>query len=77
VVINFIASDSIINATNFNFYINITSDVGFEYRVYEDEAPKMIAFGETIDTNFGGMVITPGTSGHAKFSWETIPYSIK
>jgi tyrosine-protein kinase Etk/Wzc len=60
VVINFIASDSIINATNFNFYINITSDVGFEYRVYEDEAPKMIAFGETIDTNFGGMVITPG-----------------
>jgi tyrosine-protein kinase Etk/Wzc len=60
VVINFIASDSIINATNFNFYIDITSDVGFEYRVYEDEAPKMIAFGETIDTNFGGMVITPG-----------------
>jgi tyrosine-protein kinase Etk/Wzc len=60
VVINFIASDSIINATNFNFYIDITSDVGFQYRVYEDEAPKMIAFGETIDTNFGGMVITPG-----------------
>jgi tyrosine-protein kinase Etk/Wzc len=60
VVLNFIASDSIINQTNFNFYIKITSEVGFEYRTYEDEAPKTIAFGETIDTQFGGMVITPG-----------------
>jgi tyrosine-protein kinase Etk/Wzc len=59
VVINFIASDSIINNTNFNFYINITSDVGFEYRVYEEDKPKIIPFGETIETNFGGMVITP------------------
>jgi tyrosine-protein kinase Etk/Wzc len=57
--INFIASDSIINSTNFNFFIDITTEVGFEYRTYEEESPKKVAFGETISTPFGGMVITP------------------
>lgn len=60
--INFIASDSIINATNFNFHIDITSDLGFDYRINENDMPKKVAFGETIPTSFGGMIITPRTA---------------
>tara|TARA_R110000868_G_scaffold82992_5_gene234406 strand:- start:1849 stop:4239 length:2391 start_codon:yes stop_codon:yes gene_type:complete len=60
--INFIASDSLIHKTNFNFYIDITSELDFEYRIHEDDLPKKIAFGESIPTSFGGMVITPNAT---------------
>ncbi len=56
---NFIASDSIIYKTDFNFLIDINSSVGFNYRVNEDDTPKKIAYGENIPTPFGGMIITP------------------
>lgn len=56
---NFIATDSIINATNFNFYIDIISETNFSYRVFEDDEPKKVAFGENIETLYGGLVITP------------------
>jgi tyrosine-protein kinase Etk/Wzc len=59
ITINFIASDSIINKTNFRFQIDITSDSGFDYRLHEDDDPKQVAFGESITTPFGGMIITP------------------
>jgi capsular exopolysaccharide synthesis family protein len=57
--INFIASDSIVKTTNFNFHIDILSDETFEYRVYEEDIPIKMAFGENIETPFGGMIITP------------------
>ncbi|QFZ55768.1 polysaccharide biosynthesis tyrosine autokinase [Oceanihabitans sp. IOP_32] len=59
IIINFIASDSVINKVNFNFYINITSDSNFNYQVLEDDPPKKIIFGENIPTFFNGMIITP------------------
>ncbi|MFH6769268.1 polysaccharide biosynthesis tyrosine autokinase [Gaetbulibacter aquiaggeris] len=68
IAINFIASDSIINATNFNFHIDITSDVGFDYRINKDDNPKHFTFGETIPTAFGGMIITPKTESKKNLS---------
>jgi len=57
--VNFIASDSIINKTNFSFNIEVLSNTAFNYRINEDDSPKKIAFGKQIQTYFGGIVITP------------------
>lgn len=63
--INFIATDSLLHTVDFNFYMDINSATGFEYRVNEKDAPKTIAFGKTISTYFGTMVITPKTENAA------------
>lgn len=57
--INFIASDSLINEVGFTFYVEATSNTNFNYRLHEDDAPKQLAFGEKVDTHFGGMILTP------------------
>jgi len=64
--INFIASDSIINQTNFNFYVEVVSELAFEYRATEDAEPQRYTFGATIPTFFGGMVITPNSNSEKK-----------
>ncbi|MDO7171385.1 GumC family protein [Mariniflexile sp. AS56] len=62
VIVTFIASDSVVNKTNFNFYIEIYSDLEFGYRINEDDEPKKISFGKEIKTPFGGMILTPNDS---------------
>ncbi|ALJ04018.1 hypothetical protein APS56_02100 [Pseudalgibacter alginicilyticus] len=57
--ISFIASDSIIDQTNFNFFVDILSDTEFNYRLLEDGESKTYKFGEIIPTFFGEMIITP------------------
>ncbi|OEK08472.1 hypothetical protein A8C32_03205 [Flavivirga aquatica] len=59
IVVNFIESDSIINNTSFTFYTEILSVTDFNYRINEDDKPKKYAFGETIPTFFGGIIVTP------------------
>ncbi|GGK29109.1 tyrosine protein kinase [Yeosuana aromativorans] len=72
IAINFIASDSIINNTRFNFFIDINSDLGFNYRINEEDTPKKVVFGETIPTPFGGMVITPKSESKASLIGSNI-----
>ncbi|MFD1162223.1 GumC family protein [Hwangdonia seohaensis] len=62
ITIDFIATDSIISKTSYNFFIDITSETEFNYRVSEDDTPKKVDFGETIPTPFEGMIITPKTN---------------
>ena len=57
--ISFVASDSIIEQQSFNFYIDILSNETFNYREFEDQEPKIVTFGESIDTAIGGIVVTP------------------
>ncbi|KAB1071288.1 polysaccharide biosynthesis tyrosine autokinase [Tamlana haliotis] len=57
--INFLASDSIIQKTNSQFYIHIISDSNFEFKIFEEDVPKNYAFGESISTSFGEIIITP------------------
>ncbi|MDO6759428.1 polysaccharide biosynthesis tyrosine autokinase [Tamlana sp. 2_MG-2023] len=59
VEINFLASDSIIQKTNSQFYLHIISDSNFEFKLYEDDISKKYAFGESIPTSFGDIIITP------------------
>lgn len=62
ITITFIASDSIIDATNFSFHTEILSEKDFNYWINDGDAPKKIAFGEKVPTAFGGMIITPSTT---------------
>ncbi|WP_406683876.1 polysaccharide biosynthesis tyrosine autokinase [Seonamhaeicola sp. MEBiC1930] len=57
--VNFIESDSVIGKTNYSCFIEPISTTEFKFWVNEDDLPKKISFGEKIDTNFGGVIITP------------------
>ncbi|MFB9057622.1 GumC family protein [Mariniflexile ostreae] len=57
--VNFLASDSIIDKTHFNFYVDVISDSKFKYKISEDGESKLVSFGEIIPTSFGEMIITP------------------
>lgn len=60
--INFLAKDSIVEHTYFNFFVNITSSEQFEYRKSEEDTPQTVKFGEVISASFGDFVITPNTN---------------
>tara|TARA_R110002050_G_scaffold296426_1_gene456419 strand:+ start:72207 stop:74600 length:2394 start_codon:yes stop_codon:yes gene_type:complete len=74
--INFLAPDSSIDQTNFNFYIDVTSSLDFNYRINEDDLPKKVAFGEKISTSFGGMIITPKETNNEKIIGTSIRIKI-
>lgn len=57
--IDFIATDSVISNTSFNFFVDITSETDFNYKVSDDDIPKKVIFGEKIPTPFKGIMITP------------------
>ncbi|OYX27656.1 MAG: hypothetical protein B7Z06_03835 [Flavobacteriales bacterium 32-35-8] len=57
--VNFIAPDSLLQTIDFNFFVDVTSETGFEYRINEEDAPESKSFGESIPTFFGSIVVTP------------------
>lgn len=57
--INFLANDSIINNTKFDFYIRIHSNTSFGYKEKEDEAEKKYDFGDKIKSGIGDIILTP------------------
>ncbi|WP_308991928.1 polysaccharide biosynthesis tyrosine autokinase [Mariniflexile litorale] len=57
--VSFIVTDSLFNAVDFNFFIDINTDTSFEYRVNETDEPIIKSFGENISTYFGSFVVTP------------------
>ncbi|MBU2951148.1 polysaccharide biosynthesis tyrosine autokinase [Tamlana agarivorans] len=57
--INFLASDSIIQKTNNQFYIHIISESTFEFKLFEDDIVKKYTFGESVATNYGDIIVTP------------------
>lgn len=57
--VNFIASDSVIDEKSFSFYIDILSNETFNYREFEEQAPRTLKFGENVKTAIGDMVVTP------------------
>ncbi len=76
IAINFIESDSVINKTSFNFQAEILSNSTFNYRLNDEDIPKKYAFGETIPTHFGGMIITPKTGYFENFIGNDIRVKI-
>ena len=69
--INFIASDSIINKSNFNFSVLITSETTFNF-IYNseltgEEVNKKMVFGKNISTPIGDIIVIPNTEKKFKF----------
>ena len=57
--ISFLESDSIINRSTLDFFIDLNSESTFGYSLESDGAVKMFSFGENIPTEAGDIVITP------------------
>jgi len=57
--LNFIASDSIIKSSNFQFVINLSSENTFGYTLNEDDPGKVYSFGSNITSPIGDIIITP------------------
>lgn len=60
--LNFIASDSIIRNSNFQFIIDLSSENTFGYAINEDSPTKVYSFGSNISTSIGNIVVTPNLS---------------
>jgi capsular exopolysaccharide synthesis family protein len=59
--VNFIAADSLINTTDFNFVIEFLSSSSIAFSTSEDVPAKKYSFGKAIPTEIGGLIITPKT----------------
>ena len=59
VYLNFLSADSIVNKSNFEFFITISSSTTFGYTEEEDQPLKVFAYGKNISTPIGDIVITP------------------
>ncbi|MEG3658587.1 polysaccharide biosynthesis tyrosine autokinase [Arenibacter palladensis] len=67
VKINFIAADSIINKSSFEFYLQLSSSTSFGYTEEEDIPVKVMAFGKNIPTPIGDIVVTPNMENFDRF----------
>ena len=72
VKLNFIAADSIINSAKYSFYISLSSSTTFGFSEEEDELEKVYAFGKSIITPIGGIIITPDILNFKKYNGKRI-----
>lgn len=85
IVLNFFASDSIINKIDTTLYLNIKSQTKFslsgtggnEFLDIEDENAVEYDFGDKITTGFGGLIITPNIDEKAQKIGRTVKVVIK
>ncbi|MEO9891021.1 polysaccharide biosynthesis tyrosine autokinase [Aurantibacter sp.] len=74
--VNFIENDSIIDNSEFVFFIELSSDTDFGYSLERDSPVKMFSFGKTIPSEIGGIVITPNIPYFKKFKGSKIKVSL-
>lgn len=84
VSVNFFASDSIINNVYTSIFIKIKSDT--EFILFQDDGKSIIdrkesegevyAFGDKVDSNYGGFIITPNTGDYAPRTGSNIKITI-
>jgi len=67
VKVNFIAADSIINKSSFEFFLQLSSTTSFGYTEAEDVPVKVMAFGKNIPTPIGDIVVTPNMENFDRF----------
>ncbi|WP_340077613.1 polysaccharide biosynthesis tyrosine autokinase [Leptobacterium sp. I13] len=72
VKLNFIASDSTLNQSDFTFNIEIKSETSFNYQFENETKVKHVDFGENIITPSGDMVIIPAINNIERFKNTTI-----
>jgi len=57
--INFLTSDSIINNSKYEFYINLSSDTSYGFTEDINVPYKMYPYGKDVKSPIGGIIITP------------------
>jgi len=83
--LSFFASDSIIYEVDTTLYLKIKSPTQFlmfkedvsSFKTREDSEGKLYAFGDKINTQFGGMVITPNIDQYSPKVGSNLKVSIK
>ncbi|RZV55099.1 MAG: tyrosine protein kinase, partial [Flavobacteriaceae bacterium] len=77
VKLNFIVNDSILNNANFNFYLSLATSTTFGYSEEEDSPLKVHAFGKTINTPIGDLVVTPDIENIKRFKDKRIKVAVR
>ncbi len=75
--INFIASDSIIDTANYDFFIEFTSATTFGFTETEDVPAKIYAYGSGIQTALGDIIITPKVKDAKSLVGNTLKVSVR
>ncbi|HET8736296.1 MAG TPA: polysaccharide biosynthesis tyrosine autokinase [Pricia sp.] len=74
--LNFISADSVINKSSFQFFITISSATTFAYTEEEGQPIKIFAFGNTISTPIGDIVITPNVPVFERYVDKNLRISV-
>jgi tyrosine-protein kinase Etk/Wzc len=74
--LNFIGPDSLINKSEYNFYITIQSNINFGYAEEKDLPEISYSFGKNIQTPLGDIVITPNLRLFSSYVGKTIKVSV-
>ena len=74
--INFIAADSIINKSQFSFFLTLSSSTTFGYAQEEDVPVKVYGYGKNIPTPIGDIVITPNVEKFENFKDKKIKVTV-
>ncbi len=75
--IKFLDSDSLIQNSKFDFYINLHNATTFGYREEEDKPEKKYSYGESIESPIGGIIILPNNENLESYNEKKYMVSIK
>ena len=74
--LNFLSADSVINRSAYSFFVTGISDTSFRFSREEDGPAQLYAFGKTIETPLGDLVITPNFENAEAYSDRKLMVSI-
>ncbi len=75
--INFIANDSIIDRSNAEFYLELTSDATYGLSLERDAPVQMHSFGKSVSTDIGDIIITPNLPYFKRYKGDRIKVVVK
>ena len=75
--LNFIAPDSIMNRKKLDFFVTLSSSTTFGYSDEEDKPIKVYAFGKSIPTPVGDIIVTPNVENFNKYKDKKIKVEIR
>lgn len=76
IYLNFIADDSIINKTDYTFYISIENETSFLFSEEEDGKSVSKTFGRPMESPIGNLVITPNLERYENYKTKKIRVSV-
>ena len=74
--VNFIENDSVIDNSEFVFFIELNSDTNFGYSLERDSPLKMYSFGKNIPSDIGDIVITPNIPHFKRYKGRKLKVSL-